>query len=132
MNVIQLPEDILTMIIDEMNENIFPISNVNKEMYRLSKDRIICEREKYDRKLAFYAKCSREGSEHFIWNGFHGVVTLEDCDFLYERYVPFHGYYSFISRIKYTIGNTFQIAAETWTQYLQIHEYSQVQKPVES
>lgn len=121
MNVTQLPDEILIIIFDKMNKNIFPVLKVNKELNRLSQKRIQCERAKYDRKIAFYARCSTEGSGNFLWNGFHGVVTLEECDFMYKHYVPVHGYHSFISRIKYTIGNTYQIAAETWTRYLQLH-----------
>ena len=131
MNVVQLPDDILIVIVDEMNNNIFSVSMVNKELHRISKNRIKKEREKYDRKIAFYAKCSNEGTTNFIYNAFHGVVTLEDCDFLYERYVPFYGFRSFISRIKYTMGNTYQIPAETWAMYLKIHDI-QARKSIES
>lgn len=131
MKVTQLPDDIIIFIVDEMNENIFNVSIVNKELHAISKNRIKKEREKYDRKQSFYTKCSNEGSKNFIYNAFHSIVTLEDCDFLYERYVPLYGFISFISRIKYTMGNTYQIPAETWAMYLKIHD-PQVLKTNES
>ena len=53
MNIIQLPDDILIKIIDEMNDNIFPVSIVNKEIYTLSNDRLRREREKIERRVAF-------------------------------------------------------------------------------
>jgi len=56
MNIIQLPEDILIKIIDEMNDNIFPVSIVNKEIYTLSNDRLRREREKIERRVAFFER----------------------------------------------------------------------------
>ena len=125
MNFLQLPEDILIKIIDEMNDNIFHVSIVNKEIYTLSNDRLRREREKIERRVAFFERFYRGdgiGPTIFYWNAFHGVITIEECNFLYERYTKDYDSRTFMSRVRYTIGNTYQIAAETWTQYLQIHD----------
>jgi hypothetical protein len=123
MNITQLAEDILIMIIDEMNENISHVSIVNKEFQELSKNRLRREREKVERRIAFFEKCRGSGEKkNFYWNAFNGVITLEECDFLYNRYASDYDFSTFISRVRYTLRNTYQITKETWTKYLMIHD----------
>lgn len=132
MNIIKLPDDILNIIIDEMNENILHISITNKEFYGLSKDRLKQKQEKIERKIEFFNKFIKKHNDNtirpynFYWGAFNGVITLEECDFVCEKYYNDYGSHDiFLSRVRYTIKNTYQISAEIWTKYLNIHD----QKP---
>ena len=49
MNLISLPEDILIKIINTDNENIFTVSNVNKELYLLLQEILKEKKRVYDR-----------------------------------------------------------------------------------
>lgn len=122
MNLSKLPDDILLIIIDEMNADIFTVSIVNKEFNELSQNRLKEEKAARERKKAFYERC--KGGRSFYWNAFHGVQTLEECYWLREKWLleEFGNQLSFISRVRYTRGNTFQVAAETWTSFLIIHD----------
>jgi hypothetical protein len=123
MNITQLPDDILIMIIDEMNENISHVSIANKEFQELSRNRLRHEREKIERRVAFFEKCRGSGEKkNFYWNAFNGIITLEECDFLYNRYAKDYDSSTFISRVRYTLRNTYQITRETWTKYLMTHD----------
>ena len=123
MNVLQLPNDILFLIIEEMNMDVLPLVTVNKELQELSKERVEKEHAKHiakeTRKTAYIAKL--RGGVNMWWDGFHGVSSIEECDILRELYKKEYGDITFMSRVRYTSGNTFQIAAETWHRYLQIH-----------
>jgi hypothetical protein len=121
MNFLNLPDDIIITIIDDMNCDMLAVSTVNKELNLLSYERIQREKEKYNRKIAFYEKCSNEGTKNFFWNGFNNTTTTEECDFLYTKYSEKFGKETFFSRIVYIIRDTYQIAAETWTQWLSIN-----------
>jgi hypothetical protein len=118
MNLFSLPEDILIKIINTDNENIFTVSNVNKELYLLLHEILKEKKRVYDRKNSFYDRC-KQGN--FYWNAFNSVITLEECDFLYEKYSKEFGPENFISRVKYTMGEAFQVQTETWYNYIQIH-----------
>ena len=119
MNINQLPSDILIIIIDEMNDNIFPISLVNKEFHNLSRERILKEKEKYKRKNAFFKRCNHI---NFYWDAFNKVVDQEECDFLREKFTKQFGLDAFIPRVRYRIGYTLQIPTEIWHLYLKIHD----------
>jgi hypothetical protein len=113
MNVIQLPSDILNIIFNKMNNNISNCSIVCKELHFLLQERLIYEKKKHERKNTFFKRVSR--------SMFTCVTTLEECNFLYEKYITKFNPDTFISRVKYTIKNSYQIQAETWYRYLQIH-----------
>jgi hypothetical protein len=145
MYLLQLPDDIIIKIVDEMNDNILSVSIVNKELLKLSETRIRKAKEKYNRKIMFYKKCSilfKHGEVYkietgfqslpiitsnsvknisFIQNGFQRVTSIEECYFIYDYFVKKFGKETFISRVHYTIKNTHQIQAETWTLWLSIY-----------
>ena len=121
MNVLQLPNDLLILIFNDMNmDDILPILTVSKQLQVILYERMKEYRAKYNRKMAFYLKHGFGSCNvNFIWNAFHGVKTLEECDFLCEKYEKLYNDKNFLSRVKYTINNTYQVAAETWHLYLQ-------------
>jgi hypothetical protein len=121
MYLLELPDDIIIKIVDEMNYNIFTVSLVNKQLHGFLYERIRKAKEKYNRKILFYEKCSTTGTKNLFWNGFHGVTSTEECNFLYTKYIEKFGKENFISRIMYTLRDTYQVPAETWTQWLLIN-----------
>lgn len=115
MNLIDLPTEILIIISDDMNENILPISLVNKEFQAITAKRVLRERkERMERKEFFDRVIKPDGK---FWDAFHGVRSVKECIFLQERYVKLYGETSFISRARYTSGNTYQVATEAWFEY---------------
>lgn len=125
MNILQLPQEIMYIVITEMLVDALPLQTVNKEMKELSKKKLKENYYKYLRKQDFYKRCDLTQGEIALYSslycGFHTVVTLEECDFLYEKWVKYNNRESFFKRIKYVIGESFQIQAETWSKYLAIH-----------
>ena len=120
MNVIELPLDILYLIFDEMNSDIIPLLTTNKELHQLSQERLNKKREKYNNKILFFAKC-KNSDHNFWWNAFHSVITQEECEFVREKYKSTFDEDNFNSRVRYTIGNTYQVTEEAWYEYAQQH-----------
>ena len=121
MNFSDLPNDILLTVIDEMNDNIMPISIVNKEIYKLSAPLLEQEKRRIYRKRDFFLMCSTitpPNRYNFFGNGFNGVTTTEECGFLREEFNIKFSDLDFISRVRYTMANSYQVAAETWARYL--------------
>jgi len=58
----------------------------------------------------------------FLWNIFNCVTSLEECEFSKEVYQQRIDIPSFFSRARYIMKNTCQVTAETWYNYLQIHD----------
>ena len=118
MNLIDLPTEILIIISDDMSENILPISLVNKEFQAITAKRVLRERkerkERMERKEFFDRVIKPNGK---FWDAFHGVQSVKECIFLQERYVKLYGETGFISRARYTSGNTYQVATEAWFEY---------------
>jgi len=125
MNVLQLPSDILITIFNNMQKDVLHSLTVNKEINNILKERMVTELDKYKRKLAFFTRMKEkatEGSTGFYWYAFNFVTTVEECEFLRERYSSEYDNSTFIGSVKYTINNTYQVSAETWTLYLQIYD----------
>jgi len=117
MNLINLPDDIISIIID-INITIFPISIVNKKFYSLSQERIAGEKSKHERKKNFFDRCL---IGNFYANAFKSVTTLEECDYIFEKYSAQYGPETFISRVIYFSANSYQIPTEIWFSYLERH-----------
>lgn len=118
MNVVQLPNDIIQNIF-EFIPNIIQISYVNKEFYILAKPTLENEKKRtLDKKIFLVDKCGRGTDIHWLHKAFHSVTTLEECEFVREVYEPLYGFEFMKRQARYIIGNTFQLAAETWTAFL--------------
>lgn len=122
MNILQLPSEIIFIIFNDMTDNHIALQSVNKELKELTNDKIKEKHAKYLRKQEFYKKCESFPGKSFYWNAFHSVLSLEECEFLCEKYSNEFGSETFLSTVNYTIGNTFQITAEAWTEYLLVHK----------
>ena len=126
MNILHLPTEILILIFDEMNMDILPTITVNKELYELSQERLFKMNARQKRKKDFFIRCTES---KFWYNGFHGVQTLEECDFLHKAHNDKFGSdvsSLFFGKARYTLENTYQVAAETWYKYLLIHDPKRV------
>ena len=125
MNILQLPTEILILVFDEMNMDILPTITVNKELYELSQERLKKMKARQKRKTDFFRLCTE--SSNFWYTGFHSVQTLEECDFLRKAYEDKFSLSSlFFRKARYTMGNTYLVAAETWHKYLELHDHKQV------
>lgn len=118
MNLTNLPDDILHIIINDMIINIFPVSIVNKKLYLLSRKRMADEKARYQRKRSFFDRCS---TGNFYANAFKSVTTLEECDYIFEKYSAQYGPETFISRVIYFYENSYQVPTEIWFSYLERH-----------
>lgn len=122
MKVLQLPNDILLKIIDEYLD-VIPLLSVNKNIYQLCQEKLKKLHATYNRMNSYFERCRHSQlSSNFYWNCFHSVVTLEECDFLFKKYSKNFGSDTFLSRVRYTAANTYQIPAETWYNYLNMNE----------
>lgn len=115
MNILDLPSEILIIISDDMNENIFSILLVNKEFRTLASDRLLREKEKVMEKKQFFERVLKPDGK--FWDAFHSVQSLNECKFLEERYIKLYDKKNFISRARYAFGNTYQVATEAWFEY---------------
>jgi len=119
MNITNLPDDMLLIIIDEFNSDIFQVSVVNKEFNKLSQQRLDAEKERSLAKYEFIVgKCKRGIDIRWVHNAFHGVTSVEECEFIKEIHTKKVGLRLFLKQVRYTINHTYQVAAETWTKYL--------------
>ena len=122
MNILQLPNDILLTIIDDYVD-IIPLLTVNKYIYELCQQKLQKLHSTYNRMISYFERCrNNQHGSNFYWNCFHSVVSLEECDFVFKKYSKDFGSDTFISRVKYTISNSYQIPAEIWFKYLNTHE----------
>ena len=115
MNILDLPREILIIISDDMNDNILPISLTNKEFRELVMDRLLCEKEKVMEKKQFFERVIKPDGK--FWDAFHYVQSLKECKFLEELCIKLYDRKTFISRARYTLGNTYQVATESWFEY---------------
>ena len=123
MNITQLPVDILLYIVYTFNSDIFHVHNVNKEFNRLSNPFIEKKKKRALNKHCFLVKkCKRGIDKCWLYNAFHSVTTIEECQFIQEMYVPKFGLQLFIRQIGYTIGDSYQTITELWTEYLNTHK----------
>lgn len=122
MNILDLPTEILIIITDDMNENIFSILLVNKEFRTLASDRLLREKEKVMEKKQFFERVLKPDGK--FWNAFYSVQSLNECKFLEERYIKLYDKKNFISRARYASVNTYQVAAEAWFEYFKTTEGS--------
>jgi len=67
----------------------------------------------------YIKNCKEVAGERWIRYAFDNVTSLEDCEELKKEYTREHGDQQFLSFAKYTMDNTFQVATETWYQYLE-------------
>ena len=116
MKIVQLPYDILRYIFEFTSEHI-PISCVNKEFYKLVEQELKKQKKRaLDKKSFLVNKCGMGTDRSWLHNAFHNVTTLEECEFVGEVYS--HGFDLLKKQVHYTVGNSFQLAAETWTLFL--------------
>jgi hypothetical protein len=119
MNITQLPDDILLNIVEIFNSNILYIHMVNKQFNLISYPRIQKEKERVLNKYIFLVeKCKRGIDKCWLSNAFHSVITIEECEFINEVYVPKYGFELFIRQVHYSIGDSYQTTSEIWTKYL--------------
>ena len=68
----------------------------------------------------YVQKCKEINGERWIRYAFDNVTSIDDCELLRNEYSSIHGDDQFISFVKYTMDNAFQVATETWCEYLTI------------
>jgi hypothetical protein len=56
--------------------------------------------------------------ERWIRYAFDNVRSIDDCELVRTEYSSIYGDEQFISFAKYTMDNAYQVATETWCEYL--------------
>jgi hypothetical protein len=124
MNILQLPPEIIYIVINDMLSDAIPLQTVSKYMKELSKEKLKENHDKYLRKQDFYERGQLTPGNRILFYqmAYYKINTLEECDFLYEKWVKKYDRESFFKKVKYVIETSFQIQAETWTKYIYIHK----------
>ena len=116
MNLNNLPNDILYIIVDKMNDNILPVSIINKKFYTIANERLEREKKYVLQKKAFFVRLINPYV--YLWDAFYKVQSVQECIFLHERYEKIFGNdQGFLKTAKFVYNNSYQIATETWHQY---------------
>ena len=123
-----LPEELLCIISNDMNQDIICISKVNKEFNYILKERLNREKKialiKQAKKDTFFSRFYCKSLDR-LWPSFHEVQNLEECDFVKEEYCKRYGQHSgFLSRVGYIMGNTYQVQTEVWMSWMKSLESS--------
>lgn len=130
MSLENIPSELLNIIVNEMNDNIYYISLTSKRLYEICKERLENERAQCKRRYYFFDKCNKsidnpvnklQKHVNIFWNAFNGVTTIEECNFVREKYKKKFGDSSFMSRVRYTIDNSFQSVTEVWESYMRLY-----------
>lgn len=115
-----MPLDILIIVLDEMNDNIFPVALANKKIYNLTENRRVQELKKYLLMKAFYNRCDPLHGVSF----FRNASTQRECWYVLEYFKKRYDYTKpyFIKRVRFLLEHA-SIPDLIWNDY--IREYNQ-------